>query len=557
VQLSSDDFKARFAASREKALSKKQSDNSAALVTKPAWTGEKPARKQAKKSSTVDVQQTLPHSIEAEQGILSSILLDCQQQSTRCIAEVASKIKPEFFYVPAHKTIYEQFLDLWHANTPIDLISFTQILRDRNLLDSVGGAGFVAHLFTYVPTAANVIYYVDIVADAFLRREAISLHTRSVRALYGNHEDDAHYLIDRANFRLSRLKEGRNGAHELTAEQLIAMKEQSDPNILVGFRWLVRGGNSLWAGGAGYGKSSLIMQIGIYWSCGLPVFSMNPFRPRKNLIVQAENDDFDMAEQFNGVLAGITTLGDEIDHAKIQDNLRLARVEGVSGIAFLSELELLLITHRPDIVWIDPLFAFAGCDLIDSVAVGKFLREGLFPVFRKYNCCGNVVHHVGKPARAQNANVPVTAIDEQYLSFGSSEIQNAFRAINVLKPPVKGAAGIYRLVLSKRGERSGARSPSGELTRDVFLKQSFPNICWVQVDEPDEEDSKGAGDAQPKFTAQDILDQMAIGVGWETAKLRKHLYDELDVKRRTFYRRFKELSDSGKIICQDGKWYKK
>src|SRR5213596_1734294 len=49
------------------------------------------------------------------------------------------------------------------ADQAIDLITFTQVLRDRNLLEGVGGAAFVTSLFTFVPTAANVQYYIDIV----------------------------------------------------------------------------------------------------------------------------------------------------------------------------------------------------------------------------------------------------------------------------------------------------------------------------------------------------------------------------------------------------------
>src|SRR5207249_6297781 len=81
------------------------------------------------------------------------------------IAECVEKINEEYFYVPAHQTIYTVLVELWNAGQAIDLITFTQVLRDRNLLESLGGAAFITDLFTFVPTAANVQYYLDIVRD--------------------------------------------------------------------------------------------------------------------------------------------------------------------------------------------------------------------------------------------------------------------------------------------------------------------------------------------------------------------------------------------------------
>src|SRR6476620_3511560 len=140
------------------------------MATPPsAWTGEKPrkagngaGRGSAARSgekvvpisptgSAQDVHRTPPHSVEAEQGVLGSMLISPQET----IAECVEKINEEYFYVPAHRTIYDVLVGLWNTRQGIDLITFTQVLRDRNLLDSVGGAASVTNLFTFVPTAAN------------------------------------------------------------------------------------------------------------------------------------------------------------------------------------------------------------------------------------------------------------------------------------------------------------------------------------------------------------------------------------------------------------------
>src|SRR5215208_1126765 len=90
-------------------------------------------------SSAQDVGRTLPHSVEAEQGVLGSMLISPRET----IAECVEKINEGYFYVPAHQTVYNHLVELWNAAQCIDLITFTQVLRDRNVLDAVGGASFV------------------------------------------------------------------------------------------------------------------------------------------------------------------------------------------------------------------------------------------------------------------------------------------------------------------------------------------------------------------------------------------------------------------------------
>src|SRR5437868_8805695 len=94
--------------------------------------------------SAQDIHRAPPHSVEAEQGVLGSMLISPRD----AIAEVVEKITGEYFYVPAHETIYNVLVDLWNAGQAIDLITFTQILRDRNVLETVGGAAAVTSLFT-------------------------------------------------------------------------------------------------------------------------------------------------------------------------------------------------------------------------------------------------------------------------------------------------------------------------------------------------------------------------------------------------------------------------
>ncbi len=205
------------------------------MATPPsAWTGEKPrkagngaGRGSAARSgekvipisptgSAQDLHRTPPHSVEAEQGVFGSMLISPRET----IAECVEKINEEYFYVPAHRTIYDVLVDLWNTRQGIDLITFTQVLRDRNLLDSVGGAAFVTNLFTFVPTAANVQYYLEIVRDKYILRQIISAATESVRRAY-EEQEEVDSLLDEVEQKIFDVGEDRFKG------QMLSMKDHA------------------------------------------------------------------------------------------------------------------------------------------------------------------------------------------------------------------------------------------------------------------------------------------------------------------------------------------
>src|SRR5438045_3501318 len=165
--------------------------------------------------SAQDIHRTPPHSVEAEQGVLGSMLLSPRQ----AIGECVEKINEEYFYIPAHQTIYTVLVELWNARQAIDFITFTQVLRDRNLLEGVGGAAFVTSLFTFVPTAANVGYYLEIVRDKYILREIIAAATESVRRAY-EEQDEVNNLLDEVEQRIFAVGEDRFKG------QMLSMKDQ-------------------------------------------------------------------------------------------------------------------------------------------------------------------------------------------------------------------------------------------------------------------------------------------------------------------------------------------
>lgn len=111
------------------------------------------------------------------------------------ITAVEKGITAEHFHHPAHGTIYAVLDELAKNNSPIDLITVTQTLADRNLLDQIGGPSVLANLQTFLPTATNADYYIDIVREKHLLRRMISVCTASAARCY-DEQGDVKTLID-------------------------------------------------------------------------------------------------------------------------------------------------------------------------------------------------------------------------------------------------------------------------------------------------------------------------------------------------------------------------
>src|SRR6478752_7653143 len=182
--------------------------------------------------SAQDIHRTPPHSVEAEQGVLGSMLIAPQEAIPECVA----KIKEEYFYVPAHQTVFEVLVEQWNNGQAIDLITFTQTLRDKNVLETIGGASFVTSLFTFVPTAANLEYYLETVRDKYVLRPIILTCTEGVRRAYGD-QGEVGPLLDEVEHNIFKV------GYDRFKGQLLTMKEQvMDALASIEKLWERRGG---------------------------------------------------------------------------------------------------------------------------------------------------------------------------------------------------------------------------------------------------------------------------------------------------------------------------
>ena len=147
----------------------------------------------------------LPQSQDAELGLLGSILLSPREVMGDCVEK---KISPEHFHSPANGLIYGVLRELYDANKPIDFILLTQLLSDRGMLEKVGGAAFVTNLFTFVPTAANAGFYLEILKEKHtLRQIIVTCNEFSARSY--DEQEDVDGFLDQVETKIFQITEGR------------------------------------------------------------------------------------------------------------------------------------------------------------------------------------------------------------------------------------------------------------------------------------------------------------------------------------------------------------
>ncbi len=133
-----------------------------------------------------------PQSLEAEQSVLGSMLIDKE-----VVPVVMEILKPEDFYRPDHKEIYDVIIELFDRAQPIDLITVSERLKLHGKLELVGGLEYLTNIATEVPTTANVKHYAKIVEEKALLRKLIKASSDIVDLGYSASEEVS-YILDKA-----------------------------------------------------------------------------------------------------------------------------------------------------------------------------------------------------------------------------------------------------------------------------------------------------------------------------------------------------------------------
>lgn len=161
------------------------------------------------KDAQVDAIKVPPHSIEAEQSVIGGLLLDNERWDT-----VAERVVTKDFYSRPHRLIFESVSDLLESGKPLDLITLSEFLEQREQLEDVGGFAYLADLAKNTPSAANINAYADIVAERALVRNLIGVANEIADAGYDPQGRSSEDLLDLAESKVFAIAEDRTNENE-------------------------------------------------------------------------------------------------------------------------------------------------------------------------------------------------------------------------------------------------------------------------------------------------------------------------------------------------------
>jgi replicative DNA helicase len=155
-------------------------------------------------ATTSILERLPPQNLEAEMAVLGSMLLD-----EDAVSIAIESLDSAYFYKDTHQRVFEAIVGLYSNNKAVDLITLTDELRRKGLLESVGGASFISSLANAVPTSANVSHYVGIVKGKYILRTLISNATKIVAQCYES-EDNIDAVLDESERLIFEVSERKN-----------------------------------------------------------------------------------------------------------------------------------------------------------------------------------------------------------------------------------------------------------------------------------------------------------------------------------------------------------
>ncbi len=200
-----------------------------------------------------------PQSLEAEESILSAILVD-----NDTLLEVLEILSPKDFYRSAHQKIFAAISELFSKSEPIDLVTLSNILREHDRLEEIGGATYLANLVDTVPLAANAQHYAKIVYDKACLRRLIDKSNEITKRCFED-RGDVDNVIDFAESSIFEISENKirpafYPIGEIIESNIDALEERQGNRTLV--TGVATGFTKIDELTAGFQKSDLVIIAG-------------------------------------------------------------------------------------------------------------------------------------------------------------------------------------------------------------------------------------------------------------------------------------------------------
>ena len=145
----------------------------------------------------------MPHSTEAEQSVLGSMLIDA-----RCVPEVIEALRPEDFYLRTNREIYETIYSMFNYSLTIDPVTVLEHMKQNGVYDENTSRGYLLQLMDTTPTAANVVEYIGILKDKTLLRR-VAEAAGDLTALIQQGTETGQDILEAAEQRIYAIRQGR------------------------------------------------------------------------------------------------------------------------------------------------------------------------------------------------------------------------------------------------------------------------------------------------------------------------------------------------------------
>jgi hypothetical protein len=315
----------------------------------------------------------------------------------------------------------------------------------------------------------------------------------------------------------------------------------------------------LLAAPTGVGKSTWAVQAAILWGGGWSMCGIEAARPLRVSLIQAENDEGDLAEMRDGVLHGLAGDRPSTDLTDAAARVTAYTECSHAGDRFPAFLGQVIAADRPDLVIVDPVFSYLGADASDQAAVSTWLRNGIQPVLQAHGAGLLLLHHTNKP-KPTDAETFASVGSLSYAGSGSSEWSNWPRAI--LSIQRTGREGVFRLIAPKRGNRLRWRTDD-EATRQRFIAYARePGLMYWREADPEEvkaarvvTENRGGrtrNDGAAYLQHREAAVELALSRAWIKSEFRVALHEKFGLSNKQTDELYRLVRDDVRVATGKG-----
>ena len=328
------------------------------------------------------IKRILPHSIEAEQSVIGSMIMDRD-----AILIASEMLTSDDFYQKQYGIIFDTMVELCNEGRPVDLITLQNRLKEKDLPPDISSMDYVRDLITTVPTSANIRYYAEIVSDKAVLRRLIKANEEVANACYLEHQPVKEILEESEKKLFNILQRDVSGEYvpiqQIVLEAIDTIEKASRlkgavtgiPTGFIDLDYKTAGMHNsdlvLIAARPSMGKTAFVLNIAQYMACRkdvtVAIFSLEMSKTQLVNRLLSMESHVDAQNIRTGNLEGDdwTKL---VEGANIigRSNLIIDDTPGISIAEMRSKCRKYKLEHGLDIVMIDYLQLMSGSGRYDS-----------------------------------------------------------------------------------------------------------------------------------------------------------------------------------------------